>query len=282
MRIFICGLYRSGTTITWKTISQDPDFVSFDEPFNENLRDLPRLNRSGSNANYLPRFEKEPSIFREYFAPILPSEDLNRAFTHQQEKYLLNLLTPYKNLNVDFTRCTFKLANLHQLFPDALIIHLKRKPSAFASSHLIPTYKAKGIKAALGRIYRSKTVFTRKSRYNFYNYEQIIEQHAPQEFEHLLPLLKEYQGLELKDLPAFVKLLLLHKRNQEVVNEFAAKHGENFLEWQFEDFLEAPEKHLREVYKYFNKPMFSFDFSKFRSANLGYSPTSKMWDVFLE
>lgn len=282
MRIFICGLYRSGTTITWKTISQDPSFVSFDEPFNENLRDLPQLNRSGSTANYLTRFQTTPSIFQEDFAPILPAEDLSRTFSPQQENYILNLLSQYKNLNVDFTRCTFKLKELRRLFPDALIIHLKRKPGPFASSHLLPTYKAKGVKAALGRIYRYKTFFTRNNRYNFYNYEQIIEQYAPQEFEHLLPLLKDYQEIKLKDLPAFIKLLLLHKRNQEVVDEFAIKDGDNFLEWQFEDFLEAPEKHLSEVYKHFNKPMFSFDFSKFRSANQGYSPTSKMWDVFSE
>lgn len=282
MQIFICGLYRSGTTVTWKTISQDSDFVSFDEPFNENLKNLPYLNRSGSNSNYLKRFEEEPSLFKENFAPILPSEDLKRKFTKQQKFYLLSLLQQYENLNIDFTRCTFKLAELRHLFPDALIIHLKRKPAAFASSHLTPTFRAKGTKAVIGRFYRLKTIFSRKGRYNFYNYEEIIEKHASHEFLDLLPLLKDFQQAELKNLPAFVKLLMLHKRNQEIVDEFAAQNRSNFFEWQFEEFIEKPELHLKKIYKHFNKPMFSFDFSHLKTPNPGHSPFSKRWNVFFE
>ena len=281
MQIFLCGLYRSGTTITWKTISQDAHWVSFDEPFNENLKDLPKLNRSKSNEKYLPRYQEEPSLFKNLFAPILPEEDLKKDFSAKQKQYLQQLLKPYRAVNIDFTRCTFKLAELRRLYPDALIIHLKRQPAAFVSSHIMTSYRESGLKARLGRWYREKTFFSRKNRYNFYNYEKIIEKHEPKQFEYLLPKLKKYQGKKLQDLPAYVKMLLLHRHNQNIVDEFANTHPENFLEWQFENFLKEPQLHLEQIYSHFNQSMPKFNFDSLSPPNLGYLPNSENWDIFL-
>lgn len=281
MKIFICGLYRSGTTITWKTLAQDKNLASFDEPFNENLLDLPQLSRPGDNACYLTRFNENPELFHTIVKPIYPPQDLQSKFTTEQTKYLKWLLKPYKSVNIDFTRCTFKLDALRKIYPDALIIHLRRSPIAFASSHLAVSYKEPGVKAAFARFYRKQTFFTRKGRYDFYNYQKIIEQYAAQEFTYLLAHLKNRQDKQLKDLPAYIKLLLLHQHNQNVVDEFAKTESENFQEWHFENFAIQPQKHIRKIYRHFDKEMPNFDFSHLRPPNLGYYPKSDKWNIFI-
>lgn len=280
MQIFLCGLYRSGTTITWRTIAQDKNLQSFDEPFNEFLRKLPAQHHAGFGKEYLPRFQENEQEFKQNFTPMLPERDLSRAFTSSEEKYLKWLIAPYSTVNIDFTRCTFKLAELRRLFPEALIIHLKRQPQAFATSHIKPSHKVSGVRGMIGRLYQEKTFFDRKGRYDFYNYQKIIEDYYPQEFDYLLPRLKSYQGQKLQNLPAYVKILLLHRHNQNVVDKFAMAHPDNFMEWQFEEFIAQPKEHLRHIYSYFNQPMPHFDFEHLRAPNLGYLPDSKAWDVF--
>lgn len=278
MKVFICGLYRSGTTVTWRTLAQDERFTSFDEPFNENLADLPQLSHAGDNACYLPRFRENPALFRKIFIPIPPSRDLATDFTAQEEAYLRWLLTPYPAVNVDFTRCTFKLAALRRLYPEALIIHLKRAAPAFVSSHIITSHRAPGVRAALGRLYRRYTFFRRKGRYDFFNYEKIIEKHASAELTYLLPQLKN--PAPLSELPAYQKLLLLHRHNQNAVDAFARTHPENFTEWKFEEFAVRPEAHLRIIYEHFGVEMPVFDFSHLRAPNRGYRPDSPLWEEF--
>lgn len=280
MQIFLCGLYRSGTTVTWKTLAQDKNLTSFDEPFNENLLNLPQLSRPGDNACYLQRFKENPQEFRRKVRPIYPPRDLATDFTAKQKEWLQWLTAPYPALNIDFTRCTFKLAALRKMYPQALIIHLRRRPAAFAGSHITTSYRAPGLKAALGRFYRKKTFFTRTGGYNFYNYEKIIEKHYADDFAYLLPQLKEYQGQPLQKLPAYVKLLLLHKHNQNAVDTFAAAHPDLFLEWQFEDFTREPAEHFGQIYQIFGKKMPAFDFSGLRSANPGHEPESEKWKVW--
>ena len=281
MQIFICGLYRSGTTITWKTLAQDKNLASFDEPFNENLLDLPQLSLPGDNACYLPRFYENPELFRAKVEPIYPPQDLKSEFTAKQKEYLQWLLAPYNAINVDFTRCTFKLDALRKMYPDALIIHLRRSPVAFTSSHVSVSYKAPGLKAAFGRFYRKKTFFTRKSHYDFYNYQKIIEQYSSADFAYLLPQLKNYKNKNLQELPAYINLLLLHKHNQNIVDKFVATHPYNFMEWQFENFAKHPEKHFQQIYRHFAIEMPNFDFSHLKPPNLGYLPDSDKWDIFL-
>ena len=281
MQIFLCGLYRSGTTITWRTISQDKNLQSFDEPFNEGLEKLPQINHMGSNDTYLSRFDEDNALFFNKLSPILPPQDLKTNFTQKQKQYLQWLIAPYQAVNIDFTRCNFKLEQLREMYPNALIIHLKRNAPAFVSSHIMTSYKAKGLRAQIGRWYRKNTFFTRRNRYNFYNYEKIIEKYEPAQFNYLLAQLKQHQGQKLQDLPAFVKMLLLHKHNQNVVDAFSNKHPENFLEWQFEEFTRQPEEHLKQIYSHFNQTMPHFNFEHLRTPNLGYLPDSEKWNIFL-
>ena len=280
MQIFLCGLYRSGTTVTWRTIAQDKRLQSFDEPFNEFLAKLPASHPAKFGEEYLQRFQENEAEFKSKFCPILPQRDLKRNLSPAEKEYLSWLVKPHPAVNIDFTRCTFKLTDLRQLFPDALIIHLRRLPQAFASSHIKPSFKAPGIKGVAGRWYREKTFFSRKSRYNFYNYEKIIEEYEPEQFAYLLPQLKDYQGQKLQNLPAYVKMLLLHRHNQNMVDEFSKVHPKNFLEWQFEEFASHPKKHLKQIYDHFNQTMPNFKLDNLRSPNLGYLPDSKKWDVF--
>ena len=281
MQIFICGLYRSGTTVTWQTLSQDKNLQSFDEPFNEGLFKLPHVHHSGSNTTYLPRFNENKALFFDKFSPIIASQDLKTTFTKSQKEYLNWLIAPYKSVNIDFTRCNFKLQELRKMYPEALIVHLKRKDTAFVTSHIKTSFVATGLRAALGRWYRKHTFFTRKSRYNFYNYERIIEEYEPQQFDYLLPQLKNFQTKNLQNLPAYVKMLLLHKHNQNVVDKFSNRHPENFLEWQFEEFINQPKEHFEQIYNHFKRPMPPFDFSHLRPPNLGFLPNSEKWKVFI-
>ncbi len=279
MLVFICGLYRSGTTITWKTLAQDKRFVSFDEPFSPFRADLPELDPDESNADYLDFFNKNPREFRSYCAPIYPQEYLSPDLTDAQVRYIKWFAGQWENMLIDFTRCNYKLEQLRRIFPEAIIIHLSRQPAAFVTSHVTHSPRAAGVYAALARKYRKFTFFTRTDRYNFYSYEDILEKHFGTETERMKSDVPTLKNLPLHKIQAYVKLLLLHRHNRRAVDKFATRYPEKFLDWQFENFLISPESHLQNLYDLLGMDCFSFDFSRLRSPNYGYRPHSDKWDV---
>lgn len=237
------------------------------------------MDRADTNRHYLPLFEQDPDIFRQKCAPIYPSEELSPNLSTKQRDYIKWLVGNHERVNIDFTRCNFKLRQLRELFPEALIIHLHRSPTAFVSSHITPSYKEKGLRGLLARKYRKASFFTRKSRYNFYNYEQVIEEFYPELFDDFFQKNEALQGKSLGKTPAYIKMLLLHRLNQQRIDDFKTAYPDNFFEWQFEHFLSEPHKHLRELYTHFGKEVPVFDFSKLRKPNLGYKANSPAWNV---
>lgn len=174
---------------------------------------------------------------------------------------------------------TLKLTELRNLLPDALIIHLSRRPKAFVSSHMTPSYKEKGLRGLLARNYRKATFFSRKNRYNFYHYEQIIEEFYPEMFIDLSAAQEALENKTLEEIPAYLKLLLLYQLNQNKIAEFKSTRPENFLEWKFEQFLSDPGAHLQQIYHHFGEKMPVYDFSHLRKPNLGYKIDSPAWNV---
>lgn len=281
MQIFICGLPRSGTTITWKTLAQDKRFASYDEPFSEFREELPELDMDKTNSGYLDLFNKNPKEFRSYCTSIPPSQYMSKGFTDAQVRYIKWLVGHWKNVNIDFVRCNFKLEHLRTLFPNAIIIHLSRKAPAFVSSHITHSHRTPGIYAFFARHYRRLTFFLRKKSYNFYNLEEAIDTHFSKEIEQVKSKTKGIKDLPLNKCRAYQKLLLLHKYNRIETEKFGNKYPELYMQWQFESFLASPEKHLRELYGMLNMEYFNFDLTHLRKANRGYKPENKKWKEVL-
>ncbi len=130
MRIFIVGLRRSGTTISWDTFRQDRRLLCYNEPFNPMLRGVPIEIPNRSRTEFIELFRRDSWAFWRHFAPIGRIEELQDDLSDWQVAYLRFLMSRAESICLDTTRCHFRLAALHEVVPDATVVHLFRSSAA--------------------------------------------------------------------------------------------------------------------------------------------------------
>lgn len=272
--IIIVALRRSGTTALWRLFRQDPGYVCYDEPFGRLLRDLPREHRKSTRAEFIELFNRDPERFRAMYAPIQRSEETARGMTSRQREYF-RFLASGGAMVADLTRCHGKIPELHEVLPDAVMVHLYRRPAAFASSHLIPSDRADlfGIREWMAR----RSTFTRRRGFNAWGMEELLrEPHAA-----TTRALLEPEGVRFPEPGSTAaELLVAHWLGSWRVaeREGRAAFGERFLSLEFEDFCASPDIHLRRIYDAADAPRFDFDLSGLGTPSAGHLPHDARWE----
>lgn len=151
MTILIQGMRRSGTTILYDALVEDPELKCFYEPFREDTE----TPGGGSGARETDPFA-ETRALRSAFAaaehpeleidefnwggPREPALELGPDLPEHCTGFVSHLLTqphPGGGVMIKFTRIYDKLAAIAALAPDAVFVHVVRDPRAVAVSMMM-------------------------------------------------------------------------------------------------------------------------------------------------
>lgn len=252
--IWILGLMHSGTTIVWRAWRKDRRFLCFDEPLS-GLDVVPQQNSRESYGEFINLFRESPLRFWENYAPLHPIEELDAEFTPRQRKWLRLLLSRSRLTVIDETHLHLRLRSLRELSPDAHVIHLYRRASAFVSSHLLPSVpRPTSVSRRTARYLRN-----RYNRFHFWrrdriptelNRHQVIGSHPCSKFGLLLAA-SGYDSERIMAAPALVRLLAYwHYHFHYIEREGPTVFGRRFRTLSYEAFANGPVERMRELYEW--------------------------------
>ncbi len=279
IKLIILGLRRSGTTIFWEIFRQDRRLVCYDEPFNELLQTLP----AGAGLKHPQEFarlvEREPQRFWERYTPIPLSQELKEGLGDEHRRYLDYLAASGSHVVADVTRCHYKIAALRESAPDAVLVHLYRRPASHATSHMLPG--APGSWARLRRAVRRVDFWTRRDKFNSWGIESIVGTSTSSLFAQRL----REAGLDAEKvypLPAVGKLLAFWRIHYERAERDGRAHfGERFVSQSFEAFCADPAGAVRHIYAKMGLSDPGPDFSRVHAPNRPYDEASPNWERYL-
>lgn len=271
--IIIVGLRRSGTTALWKLFRQDPSYTCYDEPFGVRLRELPQDHAKGVRHEFITLFNRDPDLFRSVYAPIPRGQETTRGMTPAQRAYLGYLLGAGPVV-VDVTRCHGKIADLHTQAPDAVLVHLYRKPAAFVTSHLLPSDRRDllRIRGWWGR----QVFFSKTGRFNRWGMEDLLTWPYGATTRTLLGDV----GVQLPapGAPA-VQLLLAHWLGcyRIAEREGGALFRERFVSLSLERFCREPQPAIRRIRTLAGEEPLTLDCSSVRTPRSPFMESDKRW-----
>lgn len=258
MQIIITGMRRSGTTILYDVLYGDKQLDAYYEPLGVSQRTI----GGGSGVRGVTYFDKLRSArmkFLEQYPGLQSPEMLNygarRDFRLELEPGFPDYIKEYFRFLADgnshtlfkLVRTYFKTRALHEIFPEAKLIHIYKDPRRQAVSHIQTNRKGKNlplrarIKKRARRFYRNLNFFGVKSNFNFWSAEDVVNEMIRRE-----PELKPYQNA-----PAYLKLMLLWKRiNSSILEEGHKYFRDNFLSLKHEALCMQPVKHIRHIYTF--------------------------------
>lgn len=276
MNIFIVGLRRSGTTVFWRMFRGDDRLLCLDEPFNPLLSDLPRPHEKGTRAEIIDIYESQPDVFRRKFSPIEPKEEIETGLTDGQSEYLTWLLGQNRHVVCDFTRCAFKIEDLHRIDPSAVLVHLHRRPESVATSHLLPSGSGTW-RRPLANIARRLSFWWRRGWYDNWNFETIIGQSPDSRFGDIL-LSDGIDAEAIYQLPAVGRLMAYWAVAYERVERVGRKaFAANFVSTEYERFCASPLATVTSIYD--QTPLSPPEGSTVdvRSPSGPFQPTNRRW-----
>lgn len=148
MAILIQGMRRSGTTILYDALLEDPDLHCFYEP----LREDTKTPGGGSGARESDPFAETRELRARYAAehyPELPIEEFNWGGPREPELeigpelpehctgFISELLGRDEKVMIKFTRIADKLEAIAPLAPESVFVHVVRDPRAVAASMMM-------------------------------------------------------------------------------------------------------------------------------------------------
>lgn len=250
--IWILGLMHSGTTIVWRAWRKDRRFLCFDEPLS-GLDVVPGQNSRRSYGEFISLFREDPLRFWKKYAPLHPMEELDAEFTARQREWLSLLLSRSRLTVIDETHLHLHLHSLRDLSPDAHVIHLYRRASAFVTSHLLPSVPRTA--SVLRRT--AKYLRNRYNRFLFWGRDQIpteLNRHQvigsnPRSKFGLLLAASGYDSERIMAAPAVVRLLAYwHFHFHYIEREAPMVFGSRFRTLSYEAFARDPVGQMRELY----------------------------------
>ena len=275
MRLFVLGMRRSGTTVFWRTFRQDRRLVSYNEPFNPVLYRLPDDDIWGTADEYRTLLRRDPGDFWARLAPIAPEEELQSTLSDRQRAWLRHLLTTGEHVSMDITRCHFKLQALHEIAPDAVVVHLYRAAPCMTTSHMLPN--APGLRGRLRRRVRQWDFWTRTTRYDNWGVERIVGASRDGPFAGRLREI----GLdpdEVLTMPAVGKVLAYWRVNFERIEaEGPRLLGDRFLSVELGEFCRAPAAVVDRIYRTAGLEAPAIDYSRVHPAKGAFRPASPRW-----
>ncbi|HYW76110.1 MAG TPA: sulfotransferase [Gammaproteobacteria bacterium] len=255
-RIWILGLLHSGTTIFWRAWRKDNRFLCLDEPLTGDVgRWFPTGNPKGTHREYAELFREAPKHFWNLYAPMEPYQELDGVLTAQQRRYLRMLTEQAENLVIDETHAHLHLPEIQQLTPSANVIHLYRRASGFATSHLLPSIDRQVpwplvLRQRLGRAYRKRRFWERMDLPAGMGRDKVIG-HNPHSKFGLMLSEAGYDAERIMRAPALARLLAYWRYHyHHVEREGARLFGERFVSLPYEAFATDASSTMQRLYEW--------------------------------
>ena len=145
MNVLVSGMRRSGTTIVFDALVEDPGLHVFYEPFREDsategggsgahegdvFAETRALREAYRRAHY-PQLEPEEF---NWGGPRDPALEVGPDLPEHCRGFLESLLSQPGDVAIKFTRMSAKVGALHEIDPDAVLVHVVRDPRSVAVS----------------------------------------------------------------------------------------------------------------------------------------------------
>lgn len=244
MTLILQGMRRSGTTIVYDSLSQDPSFTLWYEPLAAAVK--PAVG-GGSGARDVDPFEGLRAARQEFLAagglsdpaplnlggPRDAALEFDREFPALVADYLRFLLDRPGPVAAKFTRIYAKVPAVARMFPTAGFVHLVRDPRAVVASYLF----------GKGRHYENRfgspdVFFSHRSdrtAWSSYPISELVR--------------REYASESLPEPTDLERILLVWRFTYERVKLDAARsYGERAIRLRHEDFCTDPAGELARLY----------------------------------
>lgn len=281
MNILITCLRRSGSTVFWKYLKSQENFIGYDEPFNPMLSQLPKVLLKENNLEIIRLYESNPSTFKSKFTSISYADELKSAMNSEEIDYLNYLFNSSDNVVIDTTRCNFRIRDLLDKYPDVKIIYLYRNPEGFVSSNIIPNrpeLKKQLVDYIVNNItkyYNRMNFWNVRKRFDSWDYESMTNLNAFKD------LVSEYTNIDrerFETLPAYIKLYalwwLVHQQMLEIINNDTSGR---IISVSFNDFLE--DQDIKDDILRFVGIDRDRSNIQLRTPNFGYDLSNKNWET---
>ena len=244
MNLFVCGLRRSGTTIVFDALSEDPDLRCFYEPLREDAETI----GGGSGARDVDVFAETRELRERYRAehhPELPIDlfnwggprdpvlELEPELPAHVSGLLANLLAQAPDVAIKETRLHHKVGALAELDPNAAIVQVVRDPRSVTASMLLGRRRRTDIYPD------ADTFFTARTGRRLWSSRRISEE-----------LIARQRSLELPaDIPDFLRPLIVWRAAFETSDADARRlFGDRYVLVRLEDLRVDPARELGRIY----------------------------------
>lgn len=251
MNLFLLGVRRSGTTIVYDALCEDPSLKCFYEPLREDgetigggsgARDLDVFAETRAERERF-RAERFPELPIELFncgGPRAPEEELESVLAEQCRELLAHLLVQAPDVAIKETRLHHKVGALAALDPGAAVAHLVRDPRAVCASTLLGRRRRTDIYPD------AETFFTARTGRRLWSSRRIS-----------IDLAERRRSLELPaEIPDFLRPLLVWKAAFETTAGDGSRcFGDRYALLRLEDLRADPAAELRRLYALLDRPV---------------------------
>ncbi len=251
MNVFVLGLRRSGTTILYDALSEDPDLRCFYEPLREDSEtigggsgvhdtDLSAETRELREEFRRERFAQLQIELFNWGGPRAPEVELESELPDHVRELLAHLLDLAPDVAIKETRLHHKLGALAALDPDAVVVHLVRDPRAVTASMLLGRRRRTDIYPD------AETFFTARTGRRLWSSRRISED-----------LIARRRSLDLPaDIPDFIRPLLVWKAAFETTGGDGPRlFGDRYALVRLEDLRADPRPELERIYSLGGRPL---------------------------
>jgi hypothetical protein len=244
MNLFVIGMRRSGTTILYDVLREDPGLRCHYEPLREEAEtigggsgardeDLFADTRAQRERFRADRYPELPIELFNWGGPRAPELELESDLPDHCRELLAALLDQAPNVAVKETRLHHKLAAVAEIDPDATVVHLVRDPRAVSASMLLGRRRRTDIYPD------AESFFTVRTGRRLWSSRRISEEViARRSFD--LPA----------DIPDFLRPLLVWKAVVETTaGEGPRLFGDRYLLSRLEDLRADPGAELARIYE---------------------------------
>jgi hypothetical protein len=244
VNLLLLGLRRSGTTILYDALDEDPGLRCFYEPLREDSESV----GGGSGARDIDVFaetrelreqfraERHPGLQIELFncgGPRAPELELDPGLPDHVAGLLTELLDQAPDVAIKETRLHHKLGAIAEIDPEAAIVHLLRDPRAVTASMLLGRRRRTDIYPD------AEAFFTARTGRGLWSSRRISENLAARSGSLDLPV----------DIPDFLRPLLVWKAAFETTDGDGRRlFSDRFMQVRLEDLRADPQGALGRIY----------------------------------